>query len=178
MVQAGVVAAVLTATTWIGAVPSAGQSANHAAASQTRTLGKFGDWVVYTHDAAATRICFVSAQPRASEPRGLNRDAVHLFVSGWPREGVKTEVSVKLGYPARRGSDVTVTIGQQAFKLFTAGDRAFVADATEELKLVEALRKGSSLTVQATSERGTQTRDTYTLQGLGQALQAMVSGCG
>jgi invasion protein IalB len=90
---------------------------------------------------------------------------------------VKTEVSIKLGYPARKGADITVTVGTSAFKLFATGDRAFVADATEELKLVEALRKGTSLTVQATSERGTQTKDTYSLQGLNQALQAMVAGC-
>jgi invasion protein IalB len=146
-------------------------------AQTTRSVSKAGDWTVYAHDGKAQRICFVTAQPRSTDPKSVNRDPVHFFVSGWPKDGVRSEVSIKLGYPAKKDADVSVTVGTTAFRLFASNDRAFVADPTEELKLIEALKKGSSMIVQATSERGTVTRDTYSLQGLSQALQAMLSGC-
>lgn len=148
------------------------------AAQTTRTVTKTGDWTVYAHDSKSSRICFVTAQPRSTDPKGVNRDAAHFFVSGWPKDGIKSEISIKLGYSAKKDADISVTIGTTAFRLFASNDRAFVADPTEELKLIEALKKGSSMIVQATSERGTVTRDTYSLQGLSQALQAMLSGCG
>ena len=92
-------------------------------------------------------------------------------------DGVKAEISVKLGYPIKTGSDITVMVGNDTFTLFPKEERAYVADATEELKLIEAMKKGSKLTVQATSERGTATTDTYSLAGLSQALQALAAAC-
>lgn len=154
-----------------------GLSASAATAQATRTVRKTGDWTVYEHQAGAGRICFASTPAKSSWPKGGERGLVHLFISSWPRDGVKGEISVKLGYVAKKGAPVTVRVGDVAFSLFTAGDRAFVQDATLELKLIEALRKGQSLTVEATSETAAQTIDTFSLQGVTQALQAVAAGC-
>lgn len=148
-----------------------------ADAQETRAVRKSGDWTVYEHQAGNKRLCFATTTPRSTVPKGLERGVVQLFVSSWPADGVKGEVSVKLGYAAKRGQPVTVRVGDNAFRLFSAGDRAFVQDATLELKLIEALRKGQTLTVEATSEVGQQTIDTFSLQGVTQALQALASGC-
>ncbi len=72
---------------------------------------------------------------------------------------------------------MTVTIGNETFSLFPKDERAFVADSTQELKLVEALKKGSKADVTATSARGTETTDTYTLTGLKQALSELAKKC-
>ena len=90
---------------------------------------------------------------------------------------MKSEISVKIGYTLRKNSDVTLAVGSSSFKLFVNGDRAYVSDATQELKLLEAMRKGSTMTVQGTSERGTTTTDTYSLAGISQALQAITTSC-
>jgi hypothetical protein len=147
------------------------------ALAQARLAGKFNDWTVYAHDGTQAKICFALAAPKASEPAGARRDPVFFYVSAWPKEAVKAEVSVKIGYPLRRGSDVTVTIGTATFKLFTKDDRAFVADPADEVKLVEAMKTGSAMVVQGTSERGTATKDTYSLSGVSQALQSLNGGC-
>ena len=110
-------------------------------------------------------------------PAGVTRAPALFYITAWPKEGVKSEVSVKLGYPIQAKGAVTVAVGKDAFKLFAKEERAFVADATEEMKLIEAMKKNATLTVQATSERGTATTDTYSLSGLGQALQAMATSC-
>jgi hypothetical protein len=90
---------------------------------------------------------------------------------------VKGEVSVKLGYPIKAQSDVTVLVGKDEFKLFSKDERAFVSDPTQELKLIETMKKGSSLVVKAKSERGTATTDTYSLAGFAQAMQELAKTC-
>jgi invasion protein IalB len=139
--------------------------------------GTAGDWILHQAAGDGPKICFAATQPRTKEPAGANRAKVVLYVSAWPKEGVKSEFSVKLGYRIKPDAPVSVTVGDNEFKLFAEEDRAYVADATEELKLIEAMKKASKLVVQATSSRGTQTTDTYSLTGLGQALQAVASAC-
>jgi len=162
---------------FFGAFSLAAASPLTAAAQGAVETGRYGAWIMHQSADASSKICFAATQPTAKEPAGANRAKTLLYVSAWPKEGVKAEISIKLGYPIKTGSDITVTVGNDAFTLFPKEDRAYVADATEELKLIEVMRKGSKLTVQATSERGTATTDTYSLSGLSQALQALAAGC-
>lgn len=138
---------------------------------------RFGDWGLYVHDGAPAKTCFAAAQPKDMEPRAARRDPVYFYVAAWPKDGVKAEVSVKLGYPARKGSEVQVLIGTDSFRLFVADDKAFVGDSTAELKLIEAMKKGSRMVVKGMSERGTATTDNYSLSGMSQALAAMLAAC-
>jgi hypothetical protein len=142
-----------------------------------KTIGTYSSWTSFTHGEAPGLLCFATSQPAKQEPANTKRDPAFIYVSSWPKDGVKAEISVKIGYALRKGSDVTLAIGSSNFKLFVHGDRAYVADATEELKLLEAMRKGSTMTVQGTSERGTSTTDTYSLSGISQALQAVATNC-
>ncbi len=139
--------------------------------------GAFGDWLVHRNAGDGPRICFAASQPKSKEPAGANRAKVVLYVSAWPKDGVKAEFSAKLGYRLSPTAPVSATIDDTAFRLFADDDRAYVADAAEEAKLIEAMRKGSKLVLQATSTRGTQTTDTYSLAGFGQALDAITSAC-
>jgi invasion protein IalB len=147
------------------------------AAAGTKVAGKYGDWALHINESANSKICFAAAEPKEKAPKGVTRAPALFYISAWPKEGVKSEVSVKLGYPIQAKNKVTVTIGKDSFKLFAKEERAFVADAAEEQKLIEAMRKGTTMTVQATNERGTATTDTYSLSGLGQALQALSTTC-
>lgn len=143
-------------------------------------VNKFNDWTLYSNTDAAGKICFLASAPAATEPAGINRDAALLYISAWPKDGVKSEVSIKLGFPARKASDPVAGVSgaiAATFKLFVKDDRAYVLDATQELKLLEAMKKGSKLTIQAVSERGTTVTDTYSLTGISAALQALAGGC-
>jgi hypothetical protein len=142
-------------------------------------VSKFSDWTLYA-SGDAQKICFLASAPSQSDPSSLPRDIALLYVSAWPKDGVKSELSVKLGFAPKKSSEPVITItgaAQGMFKLFVKDDRAFVADATQELKLIEAMKKGSKLTVQAISERGASVTDTYALTGMTAALQALAAGC-
>ncbi len=148
-----------------------------SAFAQTKLVGTHNSWSFYSHEEGSTRLCFAVGAPQSTEPAGARRDAVFFYVSAWPRDGVRSEISVKIGYPFRKGSEATVTIGNESFKLFTQEERAFVNDPFEELKLIEAMKKGSTMVVQGQSERGTTTKDTYSLAGMTRAMQSLTAGC-
>jgi hypothetical protein len=136
-----------------------------------------GAWSVYADTATPKAVCFIAAQPQAVEPLGANRGPIYFYISAWPKDGVKTEPSIKLGYPLKADKEMTVTIGTDVFKLFAKGERGFVSDPGEETKLIEAMKKGTNAVVKGTSARGTATTDTYSLSGLGAALQKMADTC-
>ncbi len=147
-----------------------------AFAEGATSAGTFGTWGVYTSEGQSHKICFAAAPPDDKKPATANRATALVYVTAWPKDGVKAEVSVKLGYPIKKGSTVLVTIGKDEFKLFSKDERAYIETANED-KLVEAMKKGSTMVVKASSERGTETTDTYSLTGIGQALDMLASKC-
>ncbi|WP_439544291.1 invasion associated locus B family protein [Hyphomicrobium sp.] len=140
-------------------------------------MKKFGDWIVHQNNGEGSKICFAATLPKSKEPATANRAKIVFYISAWPKDGVKSEISIKLGYPIKPNSPIAVSVGEDEFELFAQDDRAYVADATQELKMIESMKKGPKLVVKATSARGTQTVDTYSLKGLGQALQAIAAAC-
>ncbi|MBN9261593.1 MAG: hypothetical protein J0J14_12085 [Hyphomicrobium sp.] len=167
-------AVTLRAAATVAAVALAGSI---ALAQNIKSIGTFSSWTAFSHGDGGSLLCFATAQPTKQEPSGAKRSPAFIYVSSWPKDGVKAEVSVRVGYPLRGGSEVTLAVGSTNFKLFVHGDRAYVADAGDELKLLDAMRKGSTMTVMGTSERGTTTTDTYSLAGISQALQAVATSC-
>ena len=151
--------------------------AGTASAQTVDLVEKQGGWTLYADAATPKAVCFIAAQPQAVEPLGANRGPIFFYITAWPKDGVKTEPSIKVGYPVKPDADMSVTVGTDTFKLFIKGERGFVSDPSEELKLVEALKKGSNAFVKATSARGTSTTDTYSLSGLATALDKLASTC-
>jgi Invasion associated locus B (IalB) protein len=148
----------------------------HAAETVT-AIETFSEWSLYADSKTPHQFCFVASQPKSSEPNGATRDAPRLYISAWPKEGVKAEVSFRMGFPVKSASEPVVNVGDTQFKLFATDDRIYIKDATQELKLVEAMKKGAELKANALSERGTEIVDTYSLSGLGQALAKLQSQC-
>ncbi len=142
-------------------------------------LGQFGDWGAYTASPAGRKVCFALAKPVASEtnPPNRPRDPAWLFVATRPAEKVKEEVSVIIGYPFKANTDATVEIGATNFAMYTQNDGAWVKNAAEEARLVEAMRKGSEVTVRGESGRGTKTMDRFSLKGVAQALDRAAQEC-
>jgi hypothetical protein len=148
-----------------------------AAAQQPTNIGTFSDWAAYAVDTGKGKVCYALAQPSERKPEGLNRDPAYMFISTRPAEKVKNEVSVILGFPARNGSEATLSIGGTPFTLYTKEDGAWVRESADETKLVDAMRRGRDLTVKATSGRGNVTTDTYSLSGISAALDKVSAEC-
>jgi invasion protein IalB len=149
----------------------------HANAQSVELVETQGAWGLYADSATPKQVCFIAAQPQTVEPQGANRGPIYFYISAWPKDGVKTEPSAKVGYPIDANKDMSVAIGDDTFKLFAKGERGFVSDAAEETKLIEAMKKGSTAIVKAISTRGTETTDTYSLSGISTALDKMAETC-
>ena len=141
-------------------------------------LGKFGDWGAYSTTGAKGKVCYALAQPKSREPKGLNRDPGYLFISTRPGEGVRGEVSFIFGFPLKEGaSEAVAEAGANSFELIAKGENAWVKNAAEEGQLVESMRKTAKLLIKAPSKKGNATTDTYSLAGLGQALDRVKKEC-
>jgi invasion protein IalB len=149
------------------------------AGEQPALLGQFGDWGAYKASPGGKTVCFALSKPTSAvtEPSGRNRDASYLFVSTRPAEKVKNEFSAIVGYPQKPGAEATAAIGSTSFTMYTQGDGAWVKNAAEEGQLVDAMRRGADLVIKSESARGTKTTDTYSLKGIGQALDKVAEEC-
>ena len=99
-------------------------------------------------------MCYALAKPKERLPKTLARGDGYLFISNRPSEGVRNEVSMVLGFPTAEGKEGSAVIGATNFALITKGDAAWVKNAAEDAAFVEAMRKGTSLTLKATSKKG------------------------
>lgn len=144
---------------------------------QVALVSTHGDWSLMADADDPHRFCFVTSEPKTSEPQNVPREAPRAYISAWPKNGIRAEISFLMGFRVKKNAQGTATVSPSDFKLFGASERAYVADSTQELKLVEAMRKGNTLTVAITTDRGVNVVDTYSLTGIGQALQKLQETC-
>jgi len=163
--------AVLSAPSPAGAAP--------AAEGQPTLLGTYGDWGSYTANPGGKKVCFALAKPKTSktEPAGRKRDPAYIFISTRPSEKVKNEISVIIGYPFKSSSAATAEIGTTKFAMYTQNDGAWIKNVAEETRMLDAMRKGSDLTVKGVSGRGTSSTDQFSLKGIAQALDRAEQEC-
>ena len=141
-------------------------------------LGKFSDWGAYSTAGAKGKVCYALAQPKSREPKTLKRDPGYLFISTRPGEGVRGEVSFIFGFPLKEGaSEAVAEAGASSYELIAKGENAWVKNAAEEGQLVDSMRKTGKLLIKAPSKKGNATTDTYSLAGLGQALDRVKKEC-
>ena len=149
------------------------------AAPQPTLLGQFGDWGAYTASPGGKKVCFALAKPSSSKtaPPNRPRDPAYMFISSRPSEKVREEVSIIFGYGFKPNADASIEISGANYAMYTQADGAWVKNAAEETRLVEAMRKGVDLTVKGTSAKGTASTDTYSLRGLPEALNRVGQEC-
>lgn len=165
--------AIFTAQPAFAQAPQAAANAAPAA----KLIQKFDNWQVFLHEGQGEKICFAAAQPKTMEPKAAKRGPVFLYLTTWAKDNIRNEISVKLGYAIKANSSPVIAIGKDQFELYPKDDKAFMRDPGEERKLLDAMKKGATLTVKGVSARGTATTDQYSLAGLSAAMQQMASSC-
>jgi hypothetical protein len=150
-----------------------------AGGAQPKLLGQYGIWGAYTASPGGKKVCFALAKPSSSEttPPNRPRNPVFMFISSRPAEKVSNEVSLVIGYPFKAGTEASAQIGGSSFALYTQQDGAWIKNAAEEAKMVEAMRGADSAIVKGVSAKGTQSTDTFSLKGVSQALDRTAQEC-
>jgi Invasion associated locus B (IalB) protein len=163
--------------------PEAAKPASPAAAAaggvQPKLLGQYGMWGAYTASPGGKKVCFALAKPTASEtnPPNRPRNPVYMFISTRPTDKVTNEISLVVGYPFKTGTEATAQVGGSSFALYTQQDGAWIKNATDEAKMVDAMRGGDNAVIKGTSAKGAQSTDTFSLKGVAQALDRTAQEC-
>lgn len=141
-------------------------------------LGSFRDWDTFkiTNDRGQKQ-CYMISTPTKSGPKGANRGSIYLTITHIPHLKRKNEVNTIIGYPFRNGSEATIRVGRRSLKMFTSGDGAWLSTPKQDLEMINIMKKGSSVLVQGTSRRGTNTNDTYSLMGFTAAYNTITKAC-
>ena len=153
-------------------------SAATKARVNTKNLGTFDDWQAFSFEENGQKVCFMSAKPNKKEPKNKPRGDAYIMITHRPTEKSFGVVSVTAGYPYKTGSNAELKIGHRVFKLFTKDDAAWASDEATDKAVASAIRGGSTMVIKGTSERGTNTTDTYSLSGSEDAFSAINSACG
>ena len=142
-----------------------------------KSLGKFKDWESFVLLNEGVKVCFAQSIPVVKAPKKFKRDASRLFVSFRPSENIKNEVSVTNGYEFKIKAPVSVKSGKKSYALFSKGRFAWIADDSDEKKLISTMKKASRLMIIGNAEQGTQTTDHYSMMGFTKAYNAAKKSC-
>ena len=152
-----------------------GKTAGKGAKPQQVTTS--GEWGVFTTQSGKSKTCYVLAKPTERKPASLKRDPAYVFISTRPAENVRNEISIITGFAMKAGGETKADIGGVTYDLAPQGSNAWLKNLAEQDRFLDALRKGSKLSVRAASAKGNVTNDTYSLSGLSGALDRMQKEC-
>jgi hypothetical protein len=144
---------------------------------KARLLERIKDWTAFIYEGSEGRVCFAASAPTDMQPKTAKRTPVIFYVTTWQKDGVHKELSVRQGYAMKANAVATVTVGGQSFSLSADDDKAYAKDPADERKLLAAMAAGGPMTVKATSAKGTQTTDQYSLEGVAAAVQKLEESC-
>lgn len=149
-----------------------------ALSAKPTLVASYGDWGTYEAQGPKTKICYALAQPKERTPASLKRDQGYIFISTRPGDHVRNEVSVIMGLPLKEGSgDAKAEVGSSNFDLVTKGQNAWMKDSAQEGQLIGVMKKHGRLVVKAPSSKGAVATNSYSLNGLGQALDRVAKDC-
>jgi len=161
-----------------------GFGATAAMAEDPKSIGIYSDWEAVTVKDAKGKVCYITSNPKKADAGVKNRQKAYAMVTHRPAEKTFDVVSFVAGYNYKDGSKVVVDIDNEKLTLYTAGNAAWAwdnpaaDDQASDKKLVDAMRKGTSMTVHGTTARGTETTDSYSLIGFNKAYAAIGTACG
>lgn len=152
-------------------------AAGPAAAQSVQALGEFRDWTAYSASDGNGQVCFAMSKPTDVAPPVDGYTQAYLYLTNRPGEGVSNELNLVAGFNFAPDQPATLTVsGGQKFDLFTQQDAAWLLDATQNDNLAGALRAGSTVVIEGTTDKGILVTQTFSLSGATAASRA-IGGC-
>ena len=149
-----------------------------AQAAAPQVLGEYGDWIAYYYQDRGGIVCYMASTPKKDEGKYTKRGDIYTVITHRPAEKSYDVVNINAGYTYKPTSKVVVKIGNKNYtRLFIDGDKAWAIDEAADKELVTAMKRGERMIITGTSNKGTNTKDTYSLKGFSQAYIAISRKC-
>jgi len=149
-----------------------------ASAQEPQLQGRHNDWRVYTLGEGADRVCYALSRPRDKRPGNVAHGDIFFLVSSWASGVMREQATFVAAYDLRPSSPPLARIGSTRAPMYVAGQEGFVENTADERRLIEAMRRGAEMRVEATSERGTAVVYTFSLSGVTASLRQVRELCG
>jgi invasion protein IalB len=146
------------------------------ALADASAVARYNDWTVFTDESAGETICYAATAAKDKAPKAAEHGDVWFYVTNWKSGRANNQPSLKVGYDLREEMEPKAKIGRSSFSMFGVGREAF-ADDGDDRKLVNALKKGSELRVEAVSKRNTKTAYHFSLKGSSKAIEKAAATC-
>ena len=149
-----------------------------AVAAEPSLSASHGDWKVYTRGEGRAKQCFALTEPTTKAPASVTHGDIYFLVGNWASGAATEQPSLMTGYTLKPNRAPKARVGSHVTTLYGADNEAFVADSSDEKALVSKMRAGSTMTVEATSSRGTDVSYSFSLKGVTAALRDAKRLCG
>ena len=159
-----------------------------AAGEEAHRAAVIKDWTVVVWASGNLECGIISKPTRQAAIRDgkdvvVSRGEISLSISVDPRDPPPHyRVSYQSGYPFRRNSAATLNIDNQAYTLIVGmaeenSEWAWPPSTEDDSKVVDAMKRGLNAVITATSRRGTDVKDTFSLLGVTDALKLAEQRC-
>jgi len=146
-------------------------------AQQVKLIGEFRSWSAYSATEQTGPVCFALTQPTEITPQPDGFTEAYLYLTHRPTLGVRNELNVVAGYTFAADTPATVTVSGETFDLFTSKDAAWLLNPSQNDDLAGALRAGSEVVIEGTSDKGIKISETFSLSGATAASRALEDEC-
>jgi hypothetical protein len=151
------------------------------AQESTNRVAANTDWSVF--EEQSPRECWAVSAPvetlntRDGQTVSARRGDIRLMVFWRPGENIRGQVMFAGGYPFAGGSTVEMDVGGTKYELFTEGETAWPATPEDDVRYVEAMKRGADAVLVGRSGRGTVTTDKFSLRGFTAAVEEAARRC-
>jgi len=158
-----------------GALPASAQE------TSTNQVATKTAWAVF--EDTDPKECWAVSSPketvntRDGRVVAVRRGDILLMAFYRPGADVEGQLAFTGGYPFAKGSTVNLDIDGTGYELFTEGEWAWAASASDDAKIMTALKRGTNAVLTARSTRGTTTKDTFSLLGFTAAVEDAEARC-
>jgi hypothetical protein len=148
-----------------------------ATAQSVRLIGEYRDWSAYSAVEGTDTICFAMSKPREVVPTPDGLTDAYLYLTHRPAENINHEFNLVAGFSFATDTTATVSVSGQSFDLFTENDAAWLLDPAQNDDLAGAMRAGTALVIDATTDKGIKVQETFSLSGATAASRAIDGEC-
>ncbi|MET0545450.1 MAG: invasion associated locus B family protein [Caulobacterales bacterium] len=139
-------------------------------------------WETLARDGPGGKICFAVAEPKEKFPASYAHGAVFFMISSWKTGGPRMQPSLSVSYALNTqippAGLVESSRGRSPqVRFYIDGTDAFIARPDQEIQLVNAMRSGRSLRIDATSADNVRTSYEFSLSGFSAAWDAAARLC-
>ena len=118
--------------------------------------------------------CFIQSAPIKTDiPKGKTRGQNYVLVYRI-NKNPEPIIQITAGFNYKSTNSIEVKIDDLVYNFFTDNDTAW---ASEDKKVIFAMKKGLELKIISISDKGTKVIDTYTLKGFTVAYNQLINDC-